>query len=114
MPIKLGVVMDPIRGIKPRKDSTFAMLLAGQARGSHLHYFEPKDLYVRGGAARARAHRVSERDDPADWYTLSPRGDVDLRPLDIILMRQDPPVDDGFLYVTHVLGMAERIGRAHD
>lgn len=110
MPIKLGVVMDPIRGIKPRKDSTFAMLLAGQARGWHLHYFEPKDLYVRDGAPRASAHRVSVRDDPADWYTLSPRGDVDLRTLDIILMRQDPPVDDGFLYVTHVLGMAERAG----
>ena len=31
--MKLGVVMDPIGGIKTWKDSTFAMMLAAQKRG---------------------------------------------------------------------------------
>ena len=54
MPLTLGVVMDPISGIKPYKDSTFAMLLAAQARGWAIRYFEPADLYVRDGVARGR------------------------------------------------------------
>src|SRR3569833_2598039 len=33
MTIKLGVVMDPIGSINPKKDSTFAMLLAGAGGG---------------------------------------------------------------------------------
>lgn len=110
MPIKLGVVMDPIGGIKPYKDSSFAMLLAGQARGWDLHYFEPRDLYVRDGVARGRAQTIAVNDNRTDWYTLSPRDEVALGELDIILMRQDPPVDDTFLYVTYVLEMAERAG----
>ena len=34
MAFSLGVVMDPISTIKPYKDSTFAMLLEAQRRGS--------------------------------------------------------------------------------
>ena len=32
----LGVVMDPVETIKPKKDSTLAMLLAAQRRGFDL------------------------------------------------------------------------------
>ena len=36
MTIKLGMVMDPIETVKTYKDSSFAMLLAAQARGWQL------------------------------------------------------------------------------
>jgi len=35
----LGVVMDPIESIKPKKDSTLAMLLAAQRAGWTILYF---------------------------------------------------------------------------
>jgi len=110
MPVSLGVVMDPIRGIKPYKDSTFAMLLAARRRGWAIHYMEPADLYVRDGVARARWQRVEVRDNRDDWYTLAPGGDIALGDLDIILMRQDPPITNAFLYVTHILELAARAG----
>jgi glutathione synthase len=110
MPVTLGVVMDPIRGIKPYKDSTFAMLLAAQSRGWHVHYLEPGDLYVRDGEARGRWQSVTVRDNRHDWHTLGPGGDVALGSLDLILMRQDPPITNAYLYVTHILGMAEAAG----
>ena len=47
MAFSLGVVMDPIAGIATYKDSTFAMLLEGQRRGSPLWYMEQKDLARR-------------------------------------------------------------------
>ncbi len=46
---QLGVVMDPLEGIKPAKDSTLAMLLAAQARGWDLIYFQQNGLAVRDG-----------------------------------------------------------------
>ena len=38
MTLNIGVVMDPIATITIKKDTTFAMLLAAQARGWTLHY----------------------------------------------------------------------------
>ncbi len=46
----LGVVMDPIETIKPKKDSTLAMMLAAQRAGWSLVYFRQQDLLVRDGA----------------------------------------------------------------
>ena len=102
--------MDPIAGIKPYKDSTFAMLLAAQARGWRIHYMEPADLYVRDGVARANWQQPVLRDQRSDWYTLGPGGDLALGELDIILMRQDPPITNAFLYVTHILELARQAG----
>ncbi len=110
MPVTLGVVMDPIGSIKPYKDSTFAMLLAARARGWQVRYFEPADLYLRDGVARGRWRSLEVRDDPADWFTLGDGGDAALGDLDIILMRQDPPITNAYLYVTYLLEMAEAAG----
>src|SRR5262245_35820806 len=66
----LGVVMDPIETIKPKKDSTLAMMLAAQRAGFGLAYFRQQDLTVRDGAPRARGNLVTVRDDPEDWFTL--------------------------------------------
>ena len=46
---RLGMVMDPIEGITPAKDSTLAMLLAAQRRGWELIYLRQQDLLIREG-----------------------------------------------------------------
>ena len=40
MPLKLGVLMDPISQIKIEKDSTFAMLLEAQRRKYSIYYMD--------------------------------------------------------------------------
>lgn len=104
---QLGVVMDPIASIKPPKDTTLAMLLEAQRRGYALHYFEIADLSIRDGRAMGRGRRLQVRDDPRDWYTLEAPAEAPLAELDTLLMRKDPPVDEAFLYATHVLSRAE-------
>ncbi len=108
--MKLGIVMDPIAGIKTAKDSSFAMLLAAQARDWEVHYMEMPDLYLRDSEARATMRPLAVRDDPADWYTLGDPDDVALDALDIILMRKDPPFDSQYLLATYILEQAERNG----
>ena len=107
---RLAVLMDPIASINPAKDSTLAMMLAAQARGVELHYFEQKDLWVRDGVAMARLRAVAVRDDLRDWFTL---GDPVVRPLaemDVVLMRKDPPFDTEYIYTTYLLERAEAAG----
>jgi glutathione synthase len=104
------MVMDPIGSIKVTKDSSFAMLLAAQARGWSLFYLEIGDLFLRDGVAFGQGRRLMVRDDPTDWHAL---GEPEVRPLaelDLILMRKDPPVDLEYLYATHLLSLAERGG----
>ncbi len=108
--IRLGVVMDPIAAIKPYKDTTLAMLLEAQARGWELYYMEARDLSLLEGRPHARARRVAVRDSNSDWFSLEQAQQIDLASLDIILMREDPPVDAEYLYATHILEMAERAG----
>lgn len=108
--LQVAVVMDPIRDIKPAKDTTLAMMLAAQRRGWTLSYLELGHLWLRDGVAWGRAHPVEVRDDPAAWHTL---GEPVTRPLgefDAILMRKDPPFDTEYIYATYILERAEAAG----
>jgi len=108
--IRLGVVMDPIAGIRPAKDSTLAMLLAAQARGWDLVYMEQGDLLVVDGAVQARMRPLTVRDDVADWFDLGEPEQRPLSDLDVVLMRKDPPFDIEYIYTTHLLDLAEGAG----
>ncbi|MEI7036104.1 glutathione synthase [Fulvimonas yonginensis] len=110
MPLSVAVLMDPIGAIKIAKDTSFAMLLEAQRRGHALHYMEQGDLALRDGAPFARLAPLTVRDDPAGWYALGERRWRDLREMDVVLMRKDPPVDAQFLYDTMVLDAAQRGG----
>ena len=107
---KLGLVMDPIGAINIKKDSSFAMALAAQARGWSLYYLEIGDLYVRNGQAWANVRELSVRDDPDNWHSLREAKDTPLAELDVVLMRKDPPVDTEYLYATQILALAEAQG----
>jgi glutathione synthase len=106
----LGVVMDPIDTIKPKKDSTLAMMLAAQRRGFELVYFRQQDLEVRGGAPRGNGHRVTVMDDPHRWFELGSPWLGGLESLDALLMRKDPPFDMEYIYTTYILELAENRG----
>lgn len=106
----LGVVMDPLADIHYQKDSTLAMLLAAQARGWQLHYFELADLYLRDGTARGRSRAVRVFTDPDRWFELGEPRDLPLGDLDVLLMRKDPPFDMEYIYATYLLELAEAAG----
>lgn len=110
MKIRLGVVMDPIDKIKPWKDSTFAMMLEAQQRGWTLFYLTPADLLVRDGKLHARARSVRVDDRRTDWFELGEETDLDMASLDMVLMRQDPPFNNEYLYVTYLLEKLEAQG----
>lgn len=107
---RLGVVMDPIERINPRKDSTLAMLLAAQERGWPVICFEQHEISVRDGVAMGRGRHVEVRDDTSSWHSLGEPWTGDLGSLDVVLMRKDPPFDMEYIYTTYCLELAENRG----
>ena len=110
MTLSVAILMDPINTIKVAKDTSFAMLLEAQRRGHSLLYFEQASLALRDGAPWARVAALQVRDDPQNWYSLSEPQWRDLRDIDVVLMRKDPPVDAQFINDTLVLEVAHRAG----
>lgn len=110
MPLTIAVLMDPIGTIKPKKDTTLALMLEARRRGHTLFYMEQADLAVRSGTAWARLAPLDVADNPSGWFEL---GESNWRPLaemDVVLARKDPPFDAQFLYDTQVLEIARRAG----
>ena len=108
--VRLVVVMDPIEGINPAKDTTLGMLIAAQARGWELLYAEQKDLFLRDGVAGARLAPLQVFDDMRTWFTRGPTVGAKLGDYDVILMRKDPPFDMEFIYTTYILDRARQQG----
>ena len=109
-PLKIGVVMDPIGSITPKKDSTLAMLLEAARRSAEIHYFEQKDLKLLSGNAIGQSTRLTVRDNLDDWFDFGERQIIELGDLDAILMRKDPPFDMEYVYTTYILERAATAG----
>ena len=102
--------MDPIDQISIKKDSSFAMLLAAQARGWTLIYMEQADLFLDDGEVKATCRELEVKDDPSGWFTLGDEQTLSLKSMDVILMRKDPPFDMEYIYSTYLLELAEADG----
>ena len=111
MTVNLGVIMDPIERINPKKDTTLALLNAAQQRGWKLHYMEMRDLRLRDGQAWANARELSVEMSLDNWFRyLSDPKSIRLESLDVILMRKDPPFDTEYIFSTYILERAELAG----
>lgn len=107
---RLGVVMDPLQDISPKKDSTLAMMLAAQSRGWELVYLEQPGLSINDGVASGTGQIVTVKNDMHSWFSLVGPWNGPLQTLDALLMRKDPPFDMEFIYTTYILQKAEDDG----
>jgi len=116
-------VVDPIARLRPTKDSSVALMQAAQRAGQQVWVCTPANLSVHG---RVSAHEplvlaqpvqlaeirpsASGWDLPDPWFELGEPRWVPLASFPRVWMRKDPPVDEAYLYATHLLELAERQG----
>jgi len=105
MALRVAVQMDPIERINIAGDSTFALLLAAQLRGHDLFYYRPEQLSLAAGKVVAPLQPLQVRDKAGDHFTLGEAQRTDLRDIDVVLLRQDPPFDLAYITSTHLLEM---------
>ncbi|MCK9505220.1 MAG: glutathione synthase [Porticoccaceae bacterium] len=110
MKYAIGVVMDPIRSINTKKDTTLTLLLAAAKKGWSLFYMEQQHLAIVDGAPVATMTQLKVFDDPQKWYEFGDTEERPLESLDVILMRKDPPFDSEYIYSTYILEAAEERG----
>ena len=104
MPLRVAMQMDPLEGIGIGGDSTFAVMLKAQDLGHKLYHYLAEDLTYEGGRLYAGAHEVSVQAVQGDHFRLGDFAILDLgRDVDVVLMRQDPPFDLGYITATHLL-----------
>ena len=103
-PLTVAVQMDPLAGLNIAGDSTFALMLSAQARGHRLFHYLADDLSYSAGRVWARTHPVTVQRVEGDHFTFGDALDLDLgADADVVLMRQDPPFDLGYITATHLL-----------
>src|SRR3954452_12725956 len=104
MTLRVAVQMDPLENINISGDSTFALMLKAQELGHKLHHYLADDLTYNDGRLYAGAHEVKVQPVAGNHFQLGEFAILDLgRDVDVVLMRQDPPFDLGYITATHLL-----------
>lgn len=106
----LGVVMDPLESINPKKDSTLAMMEAAQARGWQVSEIQLPGLRMQGSELAVDYRRVEVQHDVNAWFQVLSHESGMATDFDVILMRVDPPFNMDYVYATYLLEFASRNG----
>src|SRR5579864_2040790 len=104
MSLRVAVQMDPLERVNIVGDSTFAIMLKAQELGHELYWYAVEDLSFSEGRLWTMAYPVSVQRVAGDHYRFGEPQIFDLgKDVDVILMRQDPPFDLGYITATHLL-----------
>lgn len=106
MALRISVQMDPIETMVVERDTSLALMVEAQARGHEVHWHHPADLWWEEGRLGVRAHHVRVFSDPARHYETLSSAARPLSDFDIVLIRQDPPFDMGYVSNTYLLEFA--------
>ncbi|MCX5941120.1 MAG: glutathione synthase [Cyanobium sp. LacPavin_0818_WC50_MAG_67_9] len=112
-------VIDPIARLNPAKDSSVALMQAAQRAGEQVWVCTMADLSAAEAPGGHGAWVVAQPLEPRPesqlqvgdpWYALEAPQRHPLSAFPRVWMRKDPPVDEAYLYATHLLELAERQG----
>lgn len=101
--LRVAIQMDPMESVDIDGDSTFVLMLEAQRRGHALWHYSVREMWLETGALKARLRPVTVRREAGNHFTFGPAETVDLAAMDVVLMRQDPPFDMGYITATHLL-----------
>lgn len=109
MTLKIAVQMDPMESVKIAGDSSFALMIAAQKRGHQLFHYDVKGLTLHAnGRLTTPARPVTVQQVEGDHFEFGDPVKLDLgSDVDVVLMRQDPPFDVGYITATHLLERIE-------
>jgi glutathione synthase len=104
MTLRVAVQMDPLERVNIDGDSTFALMLKSQDLGHELFYYSPEDLSFAEGRLWTMGYPVKVKRKDGAHYKFGEHRILDLgKDVDVVLMRQDPPFDLGYITATHLL-----------
>ena len=103
MPLSVALQMDPLEDVDIDGDSSFVLGLEAQKRGYELFHYLPESLSWDRGRVTADMAAVTLQRVPGHHFIACERSRRDLKEVDVVLMRQDPPFDMQYITYTHLL-----------
>ena len=108
MAINVGFQMDPIEGLNLKQDTTLAIITECLSRSFNVFHFLPKDVSYTDGEVNAYCRKVLEiNESNSPFYKLGVLKKTNLKNMDIIFVRQDPPFDMSYITSTFLLEYIE-------
>ena len=108
MYLDVAVQMDPIDRIDRSVDTTFFLMLEAQRREHELFYYRPENLSYENGKVVARGFNVTVADIEGEHVKFGAMRKRNLDSCDVILIRQDPPVNMAYLTASFLLDRLTR------
>lgn len=110
------IIADSIENFKIKGDSTYFMLLTAYDMGFKVSYCNPRDLYALNNQAFAKVHTVNiqhglkDIHSTLDWFEKEEATVCELSNFSAIFVRNDPPFNMEYYYLTQILQLAEKTG----
>ena len=109
-PITLAVLMDDIASINPKKDSSLAMMLEAKRRNWDIYTFNSADMFHLEGEVFAKARKTLVTNSQSNSHQCEEAEILQLKEIDVVFMRKDPPFDMDYIYATYLLEQLEASG----
>ena len=108
MTINIGFQMDPLEGLSLEDDTTLAIIEECLSKNYNIWHFLPKDVSYINGEVMASSKIILELNrDIQPSFKTSDLIRKNLKELDLIFLRQDPPFDMSYITSTFLLEYIE-------
>ncbi len=103
-------VIDPIKKLKIKKDSTIEIMRSAFQQGHRIWVCEISDLSISRQQVFANTSHIVLEESNVNWYQTLTVEKKNLLDFSFVLMRKDPPVDLPFIESLWILRQAKYLG----
>ena len=99
----LAIQGSDLKKVNIKTDTTILLASEAQKRGYKIYYFEPENLSFLNGKVLASCKYIKINENKKKYFSLLRNVKFNLEKSKIILIRNDPPFDNRYLYTTFLL-----------